>query len=58
LWAFSLGELTMKFVLIEKTRYSVYEGKVCLAIFELQNNVPLTAEEVEQLRTDNYDKKA
>jgi hypothetical protein len=50
----------MRLVLIEKNKYTVYENKQCIAIFELDeadpNCRPLTAEEVEKLRVDNYSK--
>jgi hypothetical protein len=44
----------MRLVLIEKNRYTVYEGKRCIAVFELENNVLLSAEEVEELRVADY----
>lgn len=48
----------MRLVLIEGTRYTVYESKQCIAVFELDrtdpNVRPLLAEEVEKLRLDNY----
>jgi hypothetical protein len=49
----------MRLVLIEKNKYTVYENKRCIAVFELdetdRNCRPLTTEEVEKLRLDNYE---
>lgn len=45
----------MRLVLIEKNTYTVYEGKRCIAVFELDDAAPpLTAEQVEDLRLEEH----
>lgn len=45
----------MRLVLIEKNTYTVYEGKRCIAIFELDDAAPPpTDKEVEDLRLGDY----
>lgn len=34
--------------------YRIFEGNKCVAHFQVQNGVALTAEAVEVLRTENY----
>ena len=57
--ALFLGDHNMRLVLVttKPQTYSVYEDKVLLAAFAL-DDVALTPEEVEELRTANYDEKA
>jgi hypothetical protein len=40
----------MRLVLIEKKRYTVYENKQCIAVFELEEDVPLDKDQIEELR--------
>jgi hypothetical protein len=35
-------------------KYSVFEGKKCLAVFIVEDKVFLEADHVEQMRTNNY----
>lgn len=46
----------MRLVLVEKNTYTVYEGKRCIAVFELDDAAapPLTAEQVEDLRLEEH----
>lgn len=50
----------IRLVLIIGKAYAVYENKQRIAVFELDesdpNSRPLTAEEVELIRVDNYNK--
>lgn len=50
----------MRLVLIEGLKYTVYEDRRCIAVFVLDTEDPsmrpLTQEEVEKLRLDNYDR--
>ena len=50
----------MRLVLIVGKQYTVYENKQCIAVFELDETDPrvrpLTPEEVEAIRVDNYAK--
>lgn len=57
--ALFIGNHYMRLVLVttKPLTYSVYEGKVLLAAFAL-DDVALTPKEVEDLRTANYDEKA
>ena len=59
--AFSFGE-DMRLVLIEfnkeNTMYSVYDGRVSVAIFQLDKPDVFTPGELEDIRTATYDEKA
>jgi hypothetical protein len=48
----------MRLVLIEKNKYTVYEDRRCIAVFEAEEDNLLTVEEVEELRVAEYKEEA
>lgn len=45
----------MRLVLYQNRKYTIYEGKKCIAAFVLEDgHRPLTPEEVEELRVAEY----
>ena len=48
----------MRLVLVEGKKYTVYENKQCIAVFELESDIPLDKDQIEELRLEDFKDKA